>query len=84
MPSLFEVSWESYVKDKFNTWKPSDINPQEAGHCFRLLSCLHWEKPEWAYNSSILGFNSDQYITLIYYECAETVLWLYQKEKVID
>ena len=35
-------------------------------------------------NSSILGFNSDQYITLIYYECAETVLWLYQKEKVID
>lgn len=30
MPSLFEVSWESYVKDKFNTWKPSDINLQEA------------------------------------------------------
>lgn len=80
MSSFSEVNSESYVKDKLNIWKASGIKLREASHSFRILGGVHWKKPERAYNSSILGFNSDQYITLIYYVCAETVLWLNRNE----
>ena len=80
MSSFSEVNSESFVKDKLNIWKASGIKLREASHSFRILGGVRWKKPERAYNSSILGFNSDQYITVIYYGCAETVLWLNRKE----